>query len=140
MQSIEEINAQWEGTLIDTLGIKFSVTQEDHTFLAHMPVTPQICQPYGILHGGATLALAESLAGYGSMTLCKEEEMPCGQQVGANHLHGAKIGEIVKAKASLLHKGRTTHVWNVDVINENGRLISTIRITNFIKKLHSCKS
>lgn len=131
------MDAHFEGTLTDTLGITFSAAAQEHVFTAFMPVTKRVCQPYGRLHGGAVLALGESLAGYGSMRWCNEGEVPVGQQVSGNHLHGGRLGETLKATATLLHKGRTTHVWNVDVRNEKGTLISTLRVTNFIQKLKS---
>lgn len=129
------MDARFEGTLTDTLGITFSPVTQDSAYIAFMPVTKRVCQPYGMLHGGALLALGESLAGYGSIALCREDEVPVGQQVSGNHLHGGQVGETMKGVATLLHKGRTTHVWNVDVQNESGVLISTMRVTNFIKKL-----
>ncbi len=126
------MEVHYEGTLADTLGITFFPRTEEFTFIATMAVTPQVCQPYGRLHGGAVLALAETLAGHGSIALCTQGELPVGQQVSGNHLHAARKGETVQAVATLLHKGRSTHVWNVEVCNEQGIPVSTVRVTNFI--------
>ena len=101
---------------------------------ARMPVTHTVCQPFGFLSGGASLALAETLAGYGSLALCEEGEVPLGVQVSANHVHAVPLGGKVKAVARLLSRTRTLHVWNVDITDEEGRLVSTSRVTNCIKK------
>lgn len=99
-----------------------------------MPVDERTCQPFGILNGGASLALAEIVAGHGSIPLCSANEMPCGIQVSANHLHMVPKGEFVIATGRLIHRGRTSHLWNVDITNQEGKLISTARIVNQIVK------
>jgi len=101
---------------------------------ARMAVTHAVCQPFGFLSGGALLALAETLAGYGSLLLCKDGDVPLGIQVSANHVHAVPLGGEVRATASLLSRGQTIHVWNVDTVDEDGRLVSTCRVTNCIKK------
>ena len=101
---------------------------------ARMAVTHTVCQPFGFLSGGASLALAETLAGYGSLSLCEEGEVPLGVQVSANHVHAVPLGGEVRATARLLSKSRTLHVWNVDIVDSEGRLVSTSRVTNCIKK------
>ncbi|MBQ8172358.1 MAG: PaaI family thioesterase [Mailhella sp.] len=101
---------------------------------ARMAVTHTVCQPFGFLSGGASLALAETLAGYGSLSLCEEGEVPLGVQVSANHVHAVPLGGEVRATARLLSKSRTLHVWNVDIVDGEGRLVSTSRVTNCIKK------
>lgn len=135
MKNSSEINTLWKETLMGTLGMEFLYSTPDRkTFVASMPVTQKLCQPYGILHGGSVLALAESIAGYASMLLCKEDEKAFGQQISASHVHGGFLGDTLEATATAIHLGRTTHVWNVDVKNQEGILISTIRVTNFIKR------
>lgn len=101
---------------------------------AKMPVNNNTSQPFGVLCGGASLAFAEMIAGYGSALLCTEEEIPVGSSVSGNHLSSVKVGPDVwvYAFAHCLHQGRQTHVWNVDIKNNAGRLISTVRVTNFI--------
>ena len=84
------------------------------------------------LHGGANLALAETLAGLGSMLLVDNEKFDVlGTQVSGNHTGVLKEGKAL-AKAKIVHKGNKTHVWNVDIKSEDGRLISTVRVTNMI--------
>ena len=101
---------------------------------AQLKVREQVCQPFGFLSGGASLALAETLAGYASLTLCAHEELPFGIQVSANHIHAVPLGGCVTATASLLQKSRRLHVWNVDIVDEEGRLVSSCRVTNCIKE------
>ena len=119
--------------LMETLGIEFKSVSRGRVE-AVMPVDKRVCQPFGLLHGGATIALAESVAGEGSLFLCKEHEIPVGTQVSCNHLSVAKEGEVVNAIATLLHYGAITHVWNVDINNSEGKLISSVRVSNLILK------
>ena len=104
---------------------------------ARMEVTHTVCQPFGFLSGGASLALAETLAGYGSLALCEEGEVPLGVQVSANHVHAVPLGGVVLAVARIISRTRSLHVWNVDITDEEGRLVSTSRVTNCIKKRKS---
>ena len=101
---------------------------------ARLDVQDKVCQPFGFLSGGASLALAETLAGCGSLVLCAPNELPFGIQVSANHIHAVPLGGRVTATASLLQKSRHLHVWNVDIVDEEGRLVSSCRVTNCIKE------
>lgn len=103
---------------------------------AKMPVNNNTSQPFGVLCGGASLAFAEIIAGFGSALLCEEDEIPVGSSVSGNHITSVKTepGAYVYALATCLHQGRRTHVWNVDITTESGRLVSTVRVTNFIVK------
>ena len=80
------------------------------------------------------MALAEIVAGHGSIPLCSPGEMPYGIQVSASHLSMVPKGESVIATGQLIHRGRTTHLWNIDITNQEGKLISTARIVNQIVK------
>lgn len=119
--------------LMETLGIEFKSVSKGQVE-AIMPIHRHVCQPFGILHGGATIALAESVAGEGSLFLCNEHEIPVGTQVSCNHISTAKVGEVVHALGTLIHLGSTIHIWNVDINNSEGRLISSARISNMILK------
>jgi len=91
-------------------------------------------RPGGILHGGANLALAETIAGLGSILLVDSREYDArGIQVTANHISAATEGRVV-ATAKIIHPGKQTHVWNVDITRNDGKLISTARVTNMIVK------
>lgn len=115
------------------LGIKFQTVQEGYV-KATMPVDARTCQPFGVLNGGASLALAEIVAGHGSVPLCSPDQMPCGIQVSANHVRMVRTGSYVEATGRLIHRGRTSHIWNVDITDPEGRLVSTARIVNQIVK------
>lgn len=119
--------------LMETLGIDFKSVSKGRVE-AVMPVDRRVCQPFGILHGGATIALAESVAGKGSLFICKEHEIPVGTQVSCNHISSAREGEMVYAVGTTIHIGSTTHVWNVDITNSEGVLISSVRVSNMILK------
>jgi uncharacterized protein (TIGR00369 family) len=130
---IELINQYVKGTMVENLGIQF-IAVGDGWVEATMPVDHRTSRPGGLLHGGANLALAETVAGLGSMlTLDLNEFDVRGIQVSANHTGGATEG-IVFARAEIVHPGNQTHVWNVEIKNDAGKLISTGRVTNMIVK------
>lgn len=118
------------------LGIVFQEMKDGYV-KASMPVDERSCQPFGVLNGGASLALAEIVAGHGSIPLCAASEMPCGIQVSANHFRMVPVGETITAAGTLIHRGRTLHTWNIDIMNQNGQLVSTARVVNKIVKKHS---
>lgn len=121
-------------TFMDTLRITF-IEDDEPTMVATMPVGRFNCQTVGVLHGGATIALAETVAGIASNALCKEDENCFGIQISANHVSSAQIGDTVRATATRIHIGRSSHVWDVKIISENtGKLISTVTVTNFVVK------
>jgi len=129
----ERVNAGNRGTLMESLGINFTHLSPGR-IEAEMPVEKRTCQPFGILHGGASLALAESVAGQGSMILCGEDEVAAGIQVSGNHISSAREGETVHAVGTILQQGRSIHVWNVDITTADGRMISSVRVINSILK------
>ncbi len=101
---------------------------------ACMPVDENTCQPFGFLSGGASLALAETLAGYGSMLLLEQGLRPLGASVSANHVSALAKGSLALGIARPLHLGRSTHVWNVDIVEYGceDHLVSTARVLNHI--------
>lgn len=118
--------------LMQTLGIELTKVTEGYVE-ATMEVSQGLCQPFGYLHGGATLALAETVAGQGSIYLCGKDKLVLGSQVSANHLSSAKLGDRVIAKGNIIHQGRLTHLWNIDIFHGvSQQLITTVRITNHI--------
>jgi hypothetical protein len=130
---IELINEYTKKTMVDHLGIQFTELGEGWV-KATMPVDLRTFRPGGFLHGGANLALAETVAGLGSMLAVDVEEFDIlGMQVSANHVGGASDG-LVYAKAEIVHLGKQTHLWNVEIRNESGKLLSTARVTNMIVK------
>ncbi len=130
---LELINQYIKNTMVDHLGIRFT-SLGDGWVEASMPVDHRTFRPGGLLHGGANLALTETIAGLGSMLIVDIQEFDIlGIQVSANHTGSAKKG-LVFARAEIIHSGSQTHVWNVEIKNETGKLISTGRVTNMIVK------
>jgi uncharacterized protein (TIGR00369 family) len=130
---LDELNEASRYTLVGNLGIQFTHISEDR-IEATMPVDVRTRQPFGILHGGASLALAETVAGLGSMILCKPGEVMAGMQVSGNHISPAYEGDTVRAVGTILHQGRSTHVWSVDIFASTEKLISSIRVLNSVIK------
>ena len=127
---VKEIRLHQDG-LSKTLGMEFMSTPEPDTCQARMKVDGRNRQVFGFLSGGATLALAENLAGVGSMTLCPDK-ICVGINVSGSHVKAVLEGDTVTATARILHKGKTLHQWHVEINNEKGELISSVEITNFI--------
>jgi len=127
------INAMNAGTMMEGLGIEY--LEAGLGFMkARMPVDHRTCQPMGLLHGGATIALAETLASVGSALMVDLDQFNVvGQHVTANHIRSIRKGWVI-AEAKTIHQGKTTHLWNIDVKDEAGHLISSCRITIFIAK------
>ncbi|MCS2387964.1 Cof-type HAD-IIB family hydrolase [Bacteroides thetaiotaomicron] len=130
---LDQLNAQARHALMGNLGIQYTYADEDRVE-ATMPVDHRTRQPFGILHGGATLALGETVAGLGSMILCQPDEIVVGMQVSGNHISSAHEGDTVRAVATIVHKGRSSHVWNVDVFTSTNKLVSSIRVVNSVMK------
>ncbi len=127
----EIINAH--PNLRTALGMEFISTPEDDTCLARMKVDERNRQPFGFLSGGASLALAENVAGVGSSALCPG--CACvGIEVSGSHVKAVAEGDTVTAYARLLHAGTALHVWNVDIKDSVGDPISNVRVTNYVIK------
>ncbi len=119
--------------LSTALGMDFISTPEDDTCMARMKVDERNRQPFGFLSGGASLALAENVAGVGSCALCPDSAC-VGIEVSGSHVKAVSEGDTVTAYAKLLHKGTTLHVWNVEIKDTSGELISSVRVTNYVIK------
>ena len=129
-------NGMRKGTLVELLGIEF-VLGADGSITATMPVDERTFQPMRQLHGGATAALAETLGSMGSALLIdRARQATVGIELNANHIKAVRSGR-VKATGVLLHRGRTTHVWDIRVTNEADELIAICRLTNMIIDLLS---
>jgi uncharacterized protein (TIGR00369 family) len=122
--------------MLDHLGIEFTEIGDDF-IRGTMPVDGRTRQPYGLLHGGASVALAETLGSMGA-TLCVDpEEYQCvGQEINANHLRPARTG-LVTGTARPVHLGGRTQVWIIDIVNEAGKLVCTSRLTMAVIRLGS---
>jgi 1,4-dihydroxy-2-naphthoyl-CoA hydrolase len=125
------LNKMCENTLNETLDIKYTDLGEDF-LVATMPVTSKVHQPDGILNGGATMALAESVGSPTSMLAIDMDKFSVrGIEFSANHLRSVKSG-IVTATARIIHKGKTIHLVEIKIEDERGRVISLCKITNYI--------
>ncbi|RLJ68730.1 uncharacterized protein (TIGR00369 family) [Lacinutrix venerupis] len=127
-EMLAQANSASKNTLMETLDIEMIDFGEDF-LVARMPVTPKVHQPDGVLHGGATAALAESVGSFASHIFTDTENMFVrGLEITANHLKSIKEG-FVYAKATFLHKGRTTQLLDIRVTDEADNLISICRLS-----------
>ena len=126
------VNSFAKDTMIEHLDIKCIEVGEDY-IVATMPVDSRTHQPMKLLHGGASAALIETIGSMGSTLLIDlEKEAPVGIEINANHIGGISSG-LVKAVGKIVHAGKKTHVWQVDITNnETGALICTGRLTVMI--------
>lgn len=118
---------------METLEIKYTDVSLDPPMLkATMPVNPRVHQPAGLLHGGATAALAESLGSASSFMLIDREKFSVvGIELSCNHVR-SKTDGVVEATATVIHQGRSTHLWEIEVKDEAGKLISHCKLTNMV--------
>ena len=122
-----------DNTLLETLSIKF-IKADSQQLTAQMPVTPKVHQPMGLLHGGATAALAESVGSTASHIFIDPEEYEIrGIELSINHLRSKKDG-IIYATAKPIHIGRTTHLWEIIIKDENDKLVAHAKLTNIVLK------
>ncbi|MGB0982097.1 MAG: PaaI family thioesterase [Winogradskyella sp.] len=127
-QFLAKVNAANKDTLMETLGIEM-VDYGDDFLVARMPVTSKVYQPDGVLHGGATAALAESVGSFASHIFIDTDNLFVrGIEITANHLKSVKNGNVY-AKATFLHKGRTTQLLDIKVTDDADRLISVCRLS-----------
>ena len=130
-ETLAYLNLMSKNTLMETLDIKF-VDLGDDFLTATMPVNSKVFQPMGILHGGATVALAESVGSSASHLFVDNDKfMVKGIEIAANHLKSKSDG-IITATAKIIHKGRTTHLWEIKIVDEENNLISLCKLTNII--------
>ena len=111
------------------LGIEV-IDIEDNFLVATMPVNEKTIQPMGILHGGASVVLAESLGSIGSaLKLDLNKQVPVGLEINANHIRSVFKGKTITATANILHQGRKTHVWSIEIKDEADKLVCISRLT-----------
>ena len=128
---LKKINSVNKNSLEETLEIEFIDIGEDF-IIAKMPVTSKVLQPDGVLHGGATAALAESVGSAASyFSIDKDKQIVRGMVISCNHLKGVTDG-YVYGKATPIHKGRTTQLWEIKVTDDNDNLISHCKLSTMI--------
>jgi uncharacterized protein (TIGR00369 family) len=125
--SLTRLNKINENTIIDLLGIEYTEIGDDF-IKATMPVDSRTHQPHGLLHGGASVVLAETIGSVAGNLAVSENKVCVGLEVNANHLRSVKSG-IVTAIAKAVRLGRTVHVWQIEIHNEKQQLICTSRLT-----------
>lgn len=130
IDKIKEVLLKRDG-LSNTLGMEFISTPDPDTCQARMKVDERNRQIFGFLSGGASLALAENLAGVGSLALYPNN-ICVGINISGSHVKAVLDGDTVTATAHILHKGKTLHQWHVDIRNGAGDLISSVEVTNFV--------
>ncbi|MDB2389476.1 PaaI family thioesterase [Flavobacteriaceae bacterium] len=130
-QLLQRINAYCKGTLMETLEIEYVAIDAD-SLTAKMPVTPKVHQPDGVLHGGATLALAESVGSAAAQVLMADKQVQIrGLELSGNHVKSVRSG-YVWAKATILHRGKTTQLWQIHVTDDQAALVSVVKFTTMI--------
>lgn len=124
----EILNTQYNTNMTKALGIEYTEVGKDY-ICGKMPVTENTKQPFGLLHGGASVVLAESLGSIGSNMMVDTDVNHCvGQEINANHVRSATEG-FVYGKAICIHKGRTNHIWEIKITNEEDKLVCASRLT-----------
>lgn len=117
-----------KNTLMETLGIELTEKGES-SLSGRMPIDHRTVQPARILHGGASVALAETLGSLASHMIIDPDKQYCvGQSIQANHIRPG-ISGYAHGKAVLIHKGNTSHIWNIDIVNDEGKLLCICRLT-----------
>lgn len=132
---LEKLNSMSIGNMVEYLGIEFTEVTPEYV-CAKMPVDARTKQPFGLLHGGASVALAESLGSVASMLSLEnpDKQAAVGVEINANHLKSARDG-YVYGKCTALKIGRTMHIWDIKITNEAGDLVCVSRLTTAIIEL-----
>ncbi|GAA4515140.1 MULTISPECIES: hotdog fold thioesterase [Sphingobacterium] len=132
--SLDEINQYFGINMTKHLDIRASEIT-DNSIKATMPITEKVLQPFGILHGGASVVLAESVGSIASALVVDTEKYNVvGMEVNANHLRPGKQGSTLEATCTPIHLGRTTHVWDIKIHDEKNKLICISRLTVAVVK------
>lgn len=129
--TVEELNRWCEGTIHDSLGIRFTELTDD-SISATMPVDARTKQPVGLLHGGASVVLAESLGSVASHLASPEGSGPVGIEVNANHLKAVRNGTVT-GTVRAVHLGGRLHVWGIEITDSAEQLICSARLTVFVQ-------
>lgn len=127
---LEYCNEFSKNTLMETLNIEF-IDAGEGFLMAKMPVNSSVHQPMGLLHGGASVALAESVGSAASHFFINKDQEVRGIEISANHLKSIREG-VVYGTARIIHKGRSLHLWEIKITDEAGNLISLCKLTNMV--------
>lgn len=129
LPDLEQINRVNKSTMMETLEITYTEIGADY-LMGEMPITHKTVQPLQKLHGGASCVLAETLGSVASnIMINRNQQMAVGQSITTQHLRPGNKGDKAIGKASLIHKGSKSHLWNIDIKNSEGKLLSTTRLS-----------
>ena len=131
--TVELLNERSRNTMVEYLGIRFTAIGED-SLRGTMPVDARSCQPMRLLHGGASVAFAETLASVGANCIVGPEQAAVGQEINANHIRPALEGETVTGTTYLLYAGARSQVWSIEICNAKEQLVCISRITMAVIK------
>ncbi len=131
IEKLELLNSKTKNTLMETLGIRYTEIGADY-LVATMPVNEKVHQPMGLLHGGASVAFAESVGSPASLLFVDPVKYEIrGIEISANHLRTKRKG-LLTATAKIIHKGKMTHLWEIRITDEKKNLISLCKLTNIV--------
>ncbi len=130
--SIEKLTQRNNNTLASVLNMQITELGDDYLIVS-MPVDESTHQPMGLLHGGASAALAETAGSIASNIAVDDNHFCVGMEINANHVKAVRSG-MVFAKASPIHLGRSSHVWQINIANERGQLVCVSRLTMAVRK------
>lgn len=131
----KNVSEHIKGSFIEVLDIHFIETDIWDELEATMLIREDLLQTSRVLHGGVTIAFAETLAGVASNVLCEADEYAFGIQVSANHVSHGQLNDTIRGKVTSVHLGRSTHVWDVNIYSEKtGKLVSSVKVTNMTIK------
>ncbi|STQ76031.1 hotdog fold thioesterase [Grimontia hollisae] len=125
--SLERLNATSKNTLVEHVGIEYTAF-DDNSLTGTMPVEARTHQPLGMLHGGASVVLAETLGSVAANMAVEENKYCVGLDINANHIRAMRSGFVI-GTAKAVHLGATTQVWQIEITDERGRLVCTSRLT-----------
>ncbi|MGB0838753.1 MAG: hotdog fold thioesterase [Chitinophagales bacterium] len=132
--TVQILNDQSKHTLVEHIGIEFTEIGNNY-LIARMPVDKRTQQPFGLLHGGASVVLAETMGSVGANLCVDTSKQYCvGLDINANHVRAARSGWVY-GKAIALHVGRSTQVWEIKISNEAGKLVCISRLTMAVKDI-----
>lgn len=134
--TLSELNASQRDCMFEILGIEFTELGPDY-IAARMPVDSRTMQPFRLLHGGASVALAETLGSVGALMVVDAARMQVvGQEINANHIRGVRGGQVT-GTARPIHLGGRSHVWSIEIVDDAGRLACVSRMTIAILDRHA---
>jgi len=126
--TLENLGQMSKGTMVEHLGIEFLEIGNDY-ITGRMPVNEKTIQPHGMLHGGASVSLAETLGSVAAtLTIDTDEKICLGLEINSNHIKGVREGHVI-GKATPIHIGKTTQVWEIRITNSDNQLINISRLT-----------